>query len=133
LIVLAKTGNIKKMKYKTKILSIVLASYLAIVVFLPTNVLMAAGCTTGSECLNQGKPKQIIELLQVGINILAAIVGVGAVIMIIYGGIRYITSNGNPQSVADAKKTITNVMIGLISFFFLWAFLEWLIPGGIFK
>lgn len=121
------------MKYKTKILSIVLASYLAIVVFLPTNVLMAAGCTTGSECLNQGKPKQIIELLQVGINILAAIVGVGAVIMIIYGGIRYITSNGNPQSVADAKKTITNVMIGLISFFFLWAFLEWLIPGGIFK
>jgi cytochrome bd-type quinol oxidase subunit 2 len=40
--------------------------------------------------------------------------GVVAVIMIIYGGIQYITSTGNPAGVAKAKTTILYSIIGLL-------------------
>jgi cytochrome bd-type quinol oxidase subunit 2 len=48
------------------------------------------------------------------INWLSAIIGVVAVIMIIFGGFRYITSGGNDSSVASAKKTILFALIGLV-------------------
>lgn len=48
------------------------------------------------------------------INIMSAAVGIIAVIMLVVGGFRYITSAGNDQSVASAKKTILYALIGLI-------------------
>lgn len=65
-------------------------------------------------------------------NILAGIVGVGAILMVIWGGIQYITARDNAQAVQSAKEKIINVVIGLAAFIFLYAFLQWLIPGGIF-
>lgn len=37
-----------------------------------------------------------------------------AVIIVVYGGIRYITSQGNPDQVQQAKNTIVNALIGLV-------------------
>lgn len=48
------------------------------------------------------------------INIFSIIVGVIAVIMIIYGGFRYITSGGDSGKVGDAKNTILYAIIGLV-------------------
>lgn len=48
------------------------------------------------------------------INIISIIVGVVAVIMIIYGGFRYITSGGTSEKVTTAKNTILYGLIGLI-------------------
>jgi hypothetical protein len=48
------------------------------------------------------------------INLLSAVVGIVAVIMIIFGGLRYITSGGNDTSVTGAKNTILYAIIGLI-------------------
>jgi hypothetical protein len=48
------------------------------------------------------------------INILSVIVGVIAVIMIIIGGFRYITSGGDSTKVGAAKNTILYALIGLI-------------------
>ena len=42
------------------------------------------------------------------------LVGVLAVVFIIIGGIQYITSTGDPDRVAKAKKLLTNAVIGLI-------------------
>jgi hypothetical protein len=42
------------------------------------------------------------------------IVGVAAVIMIIIGGFRYITSSGDSASVNSAKNTILYAIIGLV-------------------
>ena len=67
---------------------------------------------------------------QMAILLLAAAVGVIAVIMLIIGGIQYSSSNGNPQAVSAAKKKIIDVLTGLAAFIFLYAFLQWLIPGG---
>ncbi|HET9850405.1 MAG TPA: pilin [Candidatus Saccharimonadales bacterium] len=54
------------------------------------------------------------SILRHFINILSAIVGVVAVIMIIFGGFRYITSGGNDTSITSAKNTILYAIIGLI-------------------
>jgi len=48
------------------------------------------------------------------INIFSWIVGVASVIMIIYGGFRYITSGGDSNGVSSAKNTIIYAIIGLV-------------------
>lgn len=48
------------------------------------------------------------------INLFSVAVGIIAVIMIIIGGLRYITSGGNDTSVTGAKNTILYAIIGLI-------------------
>ena len=46
--------------------------------------------------------------------IISFIAGAAAVILVIYGGIRYVTSGGDSQSITNAKNTIVNAVIGLI-------------------
>ena len=48
------------------------------------------------------------------INLFSIIVGIVAVIMIIYGGFRYITSGGDSGRVGNAKNTLIYAIIGLI-------------------
>jgi hypothetical protein len=48
------------------------------------------------------------------INLLSIVVGFVAVIMIIIGGLRYITSGGSDTGVTSAKNTILYAIIGLI-------------------
>jgi hypothetical protein len=67
----------------------------------------------GTEsCTEQGSG--IGGLIKTIINILSIIVGVVAVIMIIIGGFRYITSGGKQESVTGAKNTILYAVIGLV-------------------
>ncbi len=54
------------------------------------------------------------QLLSKIINILSLLVGAVAVIMIIVGGFRYVTSAGNDSATAGAKKTILYALVGLI-------------------
>jgi TRAP-type C4-dicarboxylate transport system permease small subunit len=48
------------------------------------------------------------------INIFSVIVGVIAVIMIIIGGLKYITSGGESSNVSGAKNTIIYAIVGLV-------------------
>ena len=48
------------------------------------------------------------------INIFSLIVGVVAVIMIIIGGLKYITSGGESSNITGAKNTILYAVIGLV-------------------
>lgn len=48
------------------------------------------------------------------INIFSLVVGIVAVIMIIVGGFKYITSGGKNDSVGSAKNTILYAVIGLV-------------------
>jgi len=67
------------------------------------------GCSipTGTESDLTTKIKNVI-------NIFSAVVGVVAVIMIIYGGFRYIASGGKQESVTSAKNTLLYAIVGLI-------------------
>jgi uncharacterized membrane protein len=75
---------------------------------------------------------QIIKDLQAIINALSAGVAIIVVIMITVGGIQYMTAGGSPEAVTKAKQRITNALLALLAFLLTFAFLQWLIPGGIF-
>ena len=62
------------------------------------------------ECLEKNP---IVKWINWGINLVAGIVGVGAVLMIIWAGIQYTTARDNAQAVSAAKQKIINVVIGL--------------------
>lgn len=48
------------------------------------------------------------------INYFLGLVGLLAVLMLVIGGIRYITSGGNEQTIEKAKQTILYAIIGII-------------------
>ncbi len=48
------------------------------------------------------------------VNVFSIIVGIVAVVMIIYGGFRYITSGGDSGNVTSAKNTVLFAIVGLI-------------------
>jgi hypothetical protein len=69
------------------------------------------GCETGDA--NEAA-EQVDQIVSQIINILSLVVGVVAVIMIIFGGLRYITSGGDTGNVTSAKNTILYAVVGLI-------------------
>ncbi len=66
-----------------------------------------------SEDCNQDAGKLPAILTNI-INIFSWIVGIVSVIMIIYGGFRYIISGGDSNGVTAAKNTILYAIIGLV-------------------
>lgn len=48
------------------------------------------------------------------INVALAVAGLIAVLFLIIGGFRYITSAGNEETAENAKKIITNAIIGVV-------------------
>jgi hypothetical protein len=70
---------------------------------------------TSARCTNpETETGGFTATLRKFINIFSVIVGVVAVIMIIVGGFRYITSGGASEKVTGAKNTILYAIIGLI-------------------
>jgi cytochrome bd-type quinol oxidase subunit 2 len=61
-----------------------------------------------------GTGQKLNHILTLVINIFSLIVGVVAVIMIIIGGLRYITSGGESSNVSTAKNTIIYAIVGLV-------------------
>ncbi|MBI5357900.1 hypothetical protein HZB74_03580 [Candidatus Saccharibacteria bacterium] len=72
--------------------------------------------TPGGDCTFAGQDPQgeLNSLIAQVINIFSVIVGVVAVIMIIVGGFRYITSGGDSGNVTSAKNTILYAIVGLV-------------------
>lgn len=56
-------------------------------------------------------------LIQNVVNAALAFSGLVALVIIIYSGITYITSHGDPQKVESAKKTMTWAIVGLVIVF----------------
>jgi hypothetical protein len=67
-----------------------------------------------SAAVCKSKGDTIGPLIQTVINILLYILGMVAVVMIVIGGIRYTTSNGDSSAIKSAKDTILYSVIGLI-------------------
>ncbi len=65
-----------------------------------------AACGSGGVSLN--------KVITGVINLLSAIAGIAAVIMIIISGIRYISSQGEAQAVSGAKRGLMYAVVGLI-------------------
>ena len=76
--------------------------------------------------------QKIYDRLLQAINVVSGIVGLIVVISIIIGGIQYTTAGGDPQKVAAAKGRVFNSIFAFLAYLFLYAFLQYLVPGGVF-
>ncbi len=61
-------------------------------------------------------------------NFLLSIVGIVAVMMLIIGGMRYITAAGNSAAISDAKDIVSNAIIGLLLALLSWVFIATINP-----
>jgi len=86
---------------------------------------------TGVDSNTCLKYNPMIQWIRFLINVLSALIGVIVIIMVTLAGIQYSSAADNPQGVQAAKKRIENVLVGLVAYIFLYAFLQWLIPGGV--
>lgn len=70
---------------------------------------------TAQTCDNDVEANdKINSILKTVINLFSLVVGVVSVIMIIIGGLKYITSGGDSGNVTGAKNTILYAVIGLV-------------------
>lgn len=89
-------------------------------------------CVAGTSIFGDSKDtftplvQQYLNFIFAGIGILAA---AGAVV----AGLQYMSAREDPQKVVQAKERLLNVVIGIILFAAMFIFLQWLVPGGIFK
>jgi lysylphosphatidylglycerol synthetase-like protein (DUF2156 family) len=89
--------------------------------YLVTSGLMASNKVTGA-CELVGSIKfdesgwiQIVALIGMALLDMALrVAGLVAVGFVIYGGIQYVTSQGEPDKTKDAQQTIINALIGLV-------------------
>ena len=82
----------------------------------------AASCGSAKQCIDQGlsasgtssTPNSLSSVLTTVTNILLFLMGAISVIMIIVGGIRYATSQGDQTQMQSAKNTILYAVIGVV-------------------
>lgn len=60
-------------------------------------------------------------------NLLLFMLGIGAVIMIVIGGIKYATSNGDSSKIASAKNTILYSVVGLVVALMAWGIIRFVV------
>lgn len=102
--------------------------YLALVLFLAVllapapqalqadtaDVCEGVGFATGEAGCGGDAGDKIDNTIATVINLLSVAIGVTAVIMIIIGGFKYVTSGGDSSSISSAKQTILYAIIGLV-------------------
>ena len=95
----------------------------------PESVLAQGGLNEGLDAAGGGEGlatnANANDIVVTIINIMLWLIGILAVIMLIFGGIKYATSAGDSNKVTSAKNTIMYAVIGLIVAIFAWAIIRW--------
>lgn len=69
---------------------------------------------SGADSAGASGEKSLGERVQDIVNLMLFILGAIAVVMIVIGGIKYATSNGDSSAVTSAKNTILYAVVGLV-------------------
>lgn len=99
----------------------------------PNNSNYVSQCcdTSNSNIVSNASTCLFAKYINPGVALLSATVGLVVIITVILGSIEYISSGGDPQRTASGKKHIMNALIGLFAYVLLYAFLQFLVPGGL--
>lgn len=81
--------------------------------------------TKAAVCKSQNE--KIQPLIRNVINTLIFVIGALAVVMIIVGGVRYTTSNGDEKRIVAAKNTIIYSVVGLVVALLAYGIVEFVI------
>ena len=106
------------MNKKNQLVSIIIVS--VFLILLANSVALALDITNTSDYINAtgtgagySSTVTFTDIIAAIIQALLGLVGVIFFIMIIYGGVTWMTAGGNPENVGKAKKLIINAIIGL--------------------
>ncbi len=100
-----------------------------------------AACSTHQKCASQGvnsaktggENTDEEDVIQSIVNLLLYITGAVAVIMIVIGGIKYVTSGGDSSQTKSAKDTILYAVVGLIIAIIAYAVVNFVIGAFVAK
>lgn len=118
-----------------RITKILLAFLVLMALFIPVKVAaddsqLFAACKqapTSAICQDKGtKTNPVNHIIHVAADIVAALTGVAAVVFIILGGLTMVTSGGNTEAVANARKRIIYAVIGLVIVALAWTIITFL-------
>jgi hypothetical protein len=150
--VLANAFQIKKLSMFTALTAALLAVFLLLAVPMAARAgtPAVANCTTadgqpgvrtaisvgGSNCVAIGsaglQSNAIFVYTTNVLKVISALAGIATAGGFIWGGILYITARANAGQVEKAKMVMINSVIGLLLFIFMYAILQFLVPGGVF-
>lgn len=110
-----------------------------LVTAVPVATVAAEGiqCEGAAGCIGQGQQKvggdnnktSLEDNVKSVTNVLLFILGAIAVIMIIIGGIRYATSNGDSSQTKAAKDTILYAVVGLVVAILAYAIVNFIVSS----
>ena len=70
-----------------------------------------------AQIVTEGEPNKLTDIDLIFGNVISFILPLGSIVlfvMIIYGGIKYITAGPNPSAVQNAKSTLTYAIVGVV-------------------
>ena len=122
-------------EFLRKVAVVALAGFLSVSSLMMLGApVMAAKCggaeTSLIEC-GETAENGIDSLLLLAVRVLVILIGVLGVIGVVISGIQYMTARDDPAQMTKAKNRIIHIAIGLVAYAVMWAFLQWLLPGGI--
>ena len=119
-------------KIKTLIIVFIVGAFMVTLpqpAFAATTDELEAACQGNNSalCVNYRDGKNdattdnaVLKLLKNVTNILAYLAGVLAVIFVMLGGFKYITSGGDSQKAASGRQTLMYALVGLVVVIFSW-------------
>jgi hypothetical protein len=86
-------------------------------------------CT--SKILEANDDCLILKYLVNGINVLSAVAGMVIIFSIMFAGFQYMTAQDNSGQIQQARQRIIWAITAMLVFIFMYAMLNFLIPGGV--
>lgn len=90
-----------------------------------------ADCSVGPGVELTTENCGIIAYLVLAINLLSAAAGLAIVASIMIAGYQYMTARDNSGQIEAARKRIVWALMALVLFVFTYAFLNFIVPGGV--
>lgn len=82
-----------------------------------------------AQCAQTYEKREVGSTVTDLVNVFLSVLGIVAVIVIILGGVMYVTSNGEASKVAQAKNIIQYAIIGLIVSLLAWAIVNFVVTS----
>ena len=123
--------------YISKIVTALLTIGLGIaLVATPVSALGEGGASAGiGAARGDNTPSNLVNgdssIIMRAINIMLFAVGVLSVVMLIFGGFRYVISGGKKESVTNAKNTILYAIVGLLVAVFAYAIINFILGAAL--
>ena len=128
---MTKLSKFKAIRGTAMLITMIVASTVCALIASPATYALSLMDVFSGSYRGEGQPTSLFDgttaIVPRVINLMLFIVGVLAVFMMIYGGIRYVLSGGDNNKVKDAKNTILYAIVGLIVAILGYAIVSWVV------